>query len=208
MTRLLVDSLIAGIAPWRCILCQGPGAGIDLCRGCLRDLPWLAHTCARCGIPLPPDQAVCGRCLSDRSAVDYFVAARAYEYPLDRLISALKFKRHLYVARLLGELLTLRLQEAFKVQEGPKDQIPGQSQPSKGGPDLLDCLQALTSEGIDFSREKIFETPHPYPQNDFSLSETIEVPKAIGFIVELDKRCSAEHSTDQLVMYSGSDHIF
>jgi hypothetical protein len=57
-------------------------------------------------------------------------------------------------------------------------------------------LQALTSEGIDFSREKIFETPHPYPQNDFTLSETIEVPKAIGFIVELDKRCSAEHSTD------------
>lgn len=100
------------------------------------------------------------------------------------------------------------LKEAFKVQEGPKDQIPGQSQPSKGGPNLLDCLQALTSEGIDFSREKIFETPHPYPQNDFSLSETIEVPKAIGFIVELDKRCSAEHSTDQLVMYSGSDHIF
>ena len=120
MTRRLVDSLIAGIAPWRCILCKGPGAGIDLCRGCLRDLPWLAHVCALCGIPLPPDQAVCGRCLLARPDVDYFVAALAYEYPLDRLISALKFKRHLYVARLLGELLTLRLQEAFKVQDVPQ----------------------------------------------------------------------------------------
>lgn len=66
----------------------------------------------------------------------------------------------------------------------------------------------MTSEGIDFSREKVFETPHPYPQNDFSLSETIEVPKAIGFVVELDKRCSAENSSDQLLMYSGPDHIF
>jgi hypothetical protein len=89
------------------------------------------------------------------------------------------------------------LKETFKVFDQGASSI-----------NLLDCLQALTSEGVDFARERIFETPHPYPQNDFSLSETIEVPKAIGFIVELDKRCSAEHSTDQLVMYSGSDHIF
>ena len=73
---------------------------------------------------------------------------------------------------------------------------------------MLDFLQVLTSEGIDFGREKIFETPHPYPQNEFAQSETIDVPKAIGFIVELDKRCSAEHITDQLLMYSSSDHIF
>jgi hypothetical protein len=100
------------------------------------------------------------------------------------------------------------LKEAFKVQEGQKGQATVESPTSKLEPNLLDCLQALTSEGIDFSREKVFETPHPYPQNDFSLSETIEVPKAIGFVVELDKRCSAENSSDQLLMYSGPDHIF
>lgn len=98
------------------------------------------------------------------------------------------------------------LKQTFKVYEFAKDQ-KGQHQ-AGAGPNLLDCLQAFTSEGIDFARERVFETPHPYPQNDYSQSETIEVPKALGFIVELDRRCSAEHSTDQLVMYSGSDHIF
>lgn len=74
---------------------------------------------------------------------------------------------------------------------------------------FLDTLQVLTNEGIDFTREKVFETPHPYPQTDYSQSETIEVPKAIGFIVELDKRCSVEpNNSDHLIMYSGSDHIF
>lgn len=34
------------------------------------------------------------------------------------------------------------------------------------------------------------------------------MPKAIGFVVELDKRCSTENSSDQLLMYSGPDHIF
>jgi len=96
------------------------------------------------------------------------------------------------------------LKEAFKVQESGKEDTGSQKQTMN----LLDCLQALTSEGTDFTRERVFETPHPYPQNDHSQSETIEVPKAIGFIVELDKRCSAEQSTDQLTMYSGSDHIF
>ena len=97
------------------------------------------------------------------------------------------------------------LKEAFKVHDNGKEQ---NGSTSKSSLNLLDWLQAWTNEGIDFARERIFETPHPYPQNDYSQSDTIEVPKAIGFIVELDKRCSAEQSTDQLVMYSGSDHIF
>ena len=71
---------------------------------------------------------------------------------------------------------------------------------------------ALTSKKYDFKYKKLFETPHWYPEKyngvDYSQSETIEVAKAIGFIVELDRRCSSEHSTDQLVMYSGSDPLY
>lgn len=81
----------------------------------------------------------------------------------------------------------------------PKDQKAG---------NLLDCLQSLTSEGVDFGRERVFETAHPYPQSDYTLSDTIEVPKAIGFVVELDRRCNVDNSSDSLVMYSGSDHIY
>jgi hypothetical protein len=89
-----------------------------------------------------------------------------------------------------------------------KDTFKTQDKESGKTMNLLDCLQTLTNEGTDFTRERIFETPHPYPQQDYTQSETIDVPKAIGFIVELDKRSTCEHSTDQLVIYCGTDHVF
>lgn len=48
------------------------------------------------------------------------------------------------------------------------------------------------SEGTDFTNEKIFETPHPYPKGESHLKEIISIPKAIAFSVELDKRCHSE----------------
>ena len=109
----IVDGLLAAIAPWQCVLCRQPGCGMDLCPGCLLDLPWPADACQRCALPLPPAQTLCGSCQSGISAVDYCIAALSYEYPVDRLITALKFQRRLYLARVLGELLTVRLAEAF-----------------------------------------------------------------------------------------------
>jgi hypothetical protein len=105
-----------------------------------------------------------------------------------------------------GLINTIALvKDTFQVIEKVKD--PNTSSAQRPG-NLLDCLQALTSEGVDFARERVFETPHPYPQSDYTQSDTIEVPKAIGFLVELDRRCAVEHSSDSLVMYSGSDHIY
>jgi ComF family protein len=86
---------------------------MDICVGCLQDLPWLQNTCASCSVPLATDLAHCGRCQLNAPAADLCIAALAYEYPIDRLIGALKFRRHLYLARLLGELLTVRLAETF-----------------------------------------------------------------------------------------------
>ena len=56
---------------------------------------------------------------------------------------------------------TALLKQAFKFQKS-KDGV------KKGSTNLMDSLQVLTTEGIDFSREKVFETPHPYPQTDYS----------------------------------------
>lgn len=52
------------------------------------------------------------------------------------------------------------LKEAFKVPDSGKDQS---GSATKSSLNLLDWLQALTNEGIDFARERVFETPHPYP---------------------------------------------
>jgi hypothetical protein len=57
----------------------------------------------------------------------------------------------------LVEIIHL-IKELFSYKEPSKD-------PSKQPVvvNFLDTLQVLTNEGIDFTREKVFETPHPYP---------------------------------------------
>lgn len=109
-----VDSLSAAISPWRCALCLEPALGMDLCTDCLNDLPWLGATCRHCAVPLPGDNvSICGRCAQTGQPrdVDLCIAALAYEFPVDRLITALKYTRKLEYARVLGELLAIRVHE-------------------------------------------------------------------------------------------------
>ncbi len=87
----LVDSLLAGLMPWCCVLCDARGEGFDLCAACLDDLPWL-------GPAAPPPPCRC-------------IAAVAYAPPADRLITALKFHGRVAHGRVLGELLAIVLRE-------------------------------------------------------------------------------------------------
>ncbi len=60
------------------------------------------------------DAGVCAGCASANSgshAIDLCIAALSYEFPVDRLITGLKYRRQLPCARVLGELLTIRLLE-------------------------------------------------------------------------------------------------
>lgn len=87
---------------------------MDLCIDCLNDLPWLARTCRHCGMALPePELRICGACLRSPPPVDHSVAALRYEYPVPNMIAALKYRRQVCYARVLGELLAIRLQEAL-----------------------------------------------------------------------------------------------
>jgi ComF family protein len=109
-----VDRLLAAISSWRCSVCLEPALGMDLCAGCLDDLPWLGATCRHCALPLPADNAVvCGACaqVGARPAVDLCVAALAYEFPVDRLVTALKYLHKIEYARVMGELLSIRVHE-------------------------------------------------------------------------------------------------
>jgi len=84
---------------------------MDLCLPCRGDLPWLQHACRHCALPLPPGDknSSCGHCQSDVTATDCCHVALLYDYPVDRLVGALKFERRLQLARTLGELLIMRL---------------------------------------------------------------------------------------------------
>ena len=118
MPDSLVDRLLARICPWQCVLCREPAYGMDLCPGCLNDLPWLGRCCQACGLPLPVAGArLCGACRNRSGAVDRCVAALIYEYPVDRLITSLKYQRRVAHARVLAELLAIRIHEALTENE-------------------------------------------------------------------------------------------
>jgi ComF family protein len=88
---------------------------MEICPDCLHDLPWLGNCCKHCGLPLSqPDADICGGCLArphDSHSVDLCIAALSYEFPVDRFVTGLKYRHRPEFARLLGDLLAIRLQE-------------------------------------------------------------------------------------------------
>ncbi|MDT4331671.1 ComF family protein [Methylomonas sp. MS20] len=97
------------LLPPRCVLCGAPGhAGLDLCAGCLDDLPRNVSCCYRCGEPFEASQPrpqLCGRCLSKMPAFDETYAPFLYRSHLRYLVSRLKFQRDYKNARVLAGLL-------------------------------------------------------------------------------------------------------
>lgn len=121
-----VDGLLDGLFPLRCALCGARAAGFQLCAGCVEDLPWLANGCRGCAMPLAAENrsGICAPCRAETSPPDYMLAALAYEYPVDRLVLALKFHGQQSLASLLGELLAIRVLTAGFANSEPLLLLP------------------------------------------------------------------------------------
>ena len=91
--------------PGSCLLCQATSHGELLCPNCQRDLPLLDEMrCPRCA----SDSAqglVCIHCHVEPPHFDQTIAVFRYEFPVDRLIKALKYQHQLVIAPLLGKTL-------------------------------------------------------------------------------------------------------
>jgi len=87
-----------------CVLCTAASGDELLCAGCAADLPRLDEACPLCAGP-SPGGAVCGGCTTRPPAFDATLAAWRYEFPVDRLVLALKFGRRLALAHALGAAL-------------------------------------------------------------------------------------------------------
>ncbi|MDX9767523.1 MAG: ComF family protein [Ectothiorhodospiraceae bacterium] len=112
----LLHALLERLYPPRCLLCGAPGqAGLDLCAGCLADLPRARHACPNCAAPVPAEGVVCGRCLRRPPRFDAALAAFRYDEPLVGLVTGLKFHARLAHGRLLGALLA----EAVRAADVP-----------------------------------------------------------------------------------------
>lgn len=83
--------------------------GLDVCAGCLADLPRNTCCCARCALPLAQPAALCGRCLEHPPPWQAAWVPFRYGWPLDRLETRYKFSAHLAAGRALAALWRERM---------------------------------------------------------------------------------------------------
>lgn len=85
------------IAPTACRLCATRATRLALCRACLGEIRPLGSACQRCARPTAVSVASCGDCLDPDGAITRVYAPFRYEFPLDRLLHALKYRGDLVV---------------------------------------------------------------------------------------------------------------
>lgn len=97
-----------------CLLCAASTHAGLLCPGCAADLPRLPDArCPRCALPTPNGE-ICGACLKHPPAFDRTEAVYRYDYPIDSLVHAFKYRGELALARFFGESLTERIVDREK----------------------------------------------------------------------------------------------
>ncbi|MCP4408811.1 MAG: ComF family protein [Gammaproteobacteria bacterium] len=119
-----LNAVQTSLYPPICLLCKAPGTDdLDICTDCMEDLPRITQACRRCAIPLESSRVeLCGACQHEPPPVDNALAAYLYTFPVDRLITELKFRGKLPYARLLGRLMTESLIDS--ITELPEYIIP------------------------------------------------------------------------------------
>ncbi|MEO0577109.1 MAG: ComF family protein [Pseudomonadota bacterium] len=98
----LVDALLPPI----CLLCRQRSERPGLCEGCLDDLPRQQSACPRCAIRVADPQVPCGRCQRRAPPYERLVAPLRYAFPVDTVITRMKFGGELGFANPLVTVLS------------------------------------------------------------------------------------------------------
>lgn len=88
---------------YSCLLCDAPATQLPLCPDCRADLPWNHQACQRCALPSPAP--LCAQCSRQAPRQAHALAPLRYDFPVDHMVSGLKYHGRLDHARLLGVLL-------------------------------------------------------------------------------------------------------
>jgi len=100
--------------PGACILCGALASASPLCAACHADLPWLlTPVCPSCALPAAEGN-VCGHCLKSPPAFSSTRALFAYQFPMDALIHALKYRHQLHVASYFGRELAAEMRHEIR----------------------------------------------------------------------------------------------
>lgn len=93
-----------------CLLCGGDSHAGLCCAACDAELPRLsvAH-CPICALPTLAGE-VCGQCLKHPPPFDHTIAAFSYDFPLDKMVQALKFRERLVLVDYLADAVVQQIQ--------------------------------------------------------------------------------------------------
>lgn len=110
--RRSTGSVFAQAFSQDCQLCGVLSRAI-ICEDCTRDLPFrLDQGCPCCG-EAGADEQRCGACLADPPHFDATVSAFHYQFPLDRLLQAYKFRANLALTAVLADAMAAQLARAL-----------------------------------------------------------------------------------------------
>ena len=107
-SKSVLDKLSRPGIPTTCVLCDQPANAGGICPQCLRMLPWNDVFCERCGQTMLARQPGGTWCSACQHSPPPFQKARApliYGFPVDAVIKAIKFRRHLWYVPALSDLL-------------------------------------------------------------------------------------------------------
>lgn len=97
--------LAAHLLPGSCLLCAADSQQELLCTACQNELPQHSGThCPQCA-EVTLDGEHCARCRKESPHFDRTIAHFRYEFPVDRIIHALKYGHQLAIAQWLGKIL-------------------------------------------------------------------------------------------------------
>ncbi len=110
--HLNIRSIFEQILPAQpCMLCERMSHDGLWCAACDRSLPYLDTACCpNCALPTFAGQ-LCGHCLAHPPTFNHAVAAFAYDFPLDRLIQAMKYREQLVLAHAFAAKLVRRIED-------------------------------------------------------------------------------------------------
>lgn len=155
-------SIANHLMPGSCLLCAADAANDLLCPACATDLPQHPGIhCPQCGIETALGER-CGACLKSPPAFTRTIATFRYEFPVDRLIQALKYEHRLPLATWFGN----RLSQLIAAHEHDL-LMPLPLHPSR-----------LQLRGFNQSLEiaRIISQQHGIPLNTSSLTRTRATP--------------------------------
>lgn len=99
-----------------CVLCDQRADSGRICEACRRILPWNDTYCECCGQPMlagQPPGVLCAACQSTRPSFECARAPLIYDFPVDAVIKAVKFKRQLWYVPAFADLLLSTLKNEF-----------------------------------------------------------------------------------------------